>query len=402
MFPGQGAQYPGMGKDLFDEFSMVRALYEQASDIAGMDMAKLCFESDADVINQTDRSQPALFLTSIAAFRLYEQMGLRKPDYAIGQSLGEITALCAAGALPFEKGFQLALERGRVMQQAALTQEGAMMAVIGVALEELEQMLASGDYPPGSICISNHNSLSQYVVSGCVQSVNAAGQALKEKGKRVVPLKVNAAFHSPLMAGAQAEMARRIQSYVISEPNIPVLSNVTGQPHTDAKSIRTLLPEQIVQPVLLSKCMRYAFDQGVDVMLDIGPGISLSNLAKQSYSDMQVYAFQNDLSTLGTQTAFKVGNEGAQIPGYDIIAYLKRCQAIAVTTRNRNFENEQYQSGVIQPYRMLQEMQRRCEKEGTPLAGEDARTKAYQLLCGILDNKLVPKQEKQMLLDTLP
>jgi len=281
--PGQGAQAVGMGRDYNALGGVAQDTFAQANSILGFDLAEICFNGPEDRLNQTDISQPAIFVTSIAAYRAARQAGIIDPSavsaYA-GLSLGEYTALHLAGVFSFEEGLKLVAARGRYMQQAAVASPSGMVAILGAdhaAVEQLCQEEAQGQV----LVAANFNAPGQVVVSGSNDACERVLQAAETKGLKAAALKVAGAFHSPLMQSAADQMAAELAKVAMQPAKTLVYSNVTAEPHGDADSIRRLLVEQIVRPVRWEQIMVKLAGQAGARFVELAPGRTLAGLAKR-------------------------------------------------------------------------------------------------------------------------
>ncbi len=282
VFPGQGAQYVGMGKDLYDNNEEARALFEKANEILGFRITDLMFEGTEEDLRQTKVTQPAIFLHSvILAKSLGEDF---KPSMVAGHSLGEFSALVAAGALSFEEGLKLVAKRAGAMQKACEAQPSTMAAVLALPDEKVEEICASVD---GIVAPANYNCPGQVVISGAIDSVDEACVRLKEAGaKRALRLKVGGAFHSPLMQPAQEELAEAIEAAVFNTPICPVYQNVDGKPHTDPSEIKENLIKQLTGPVRWTQDVKAMVADGADEFIELGPGNVLQGLVKKIASEV--------------------------------------------------------------------------------------------------------------------
>lgn len=290
IFPGQGSQSVGMGKDLADRFSVARHVFDEVDEALGQKLSTIMWEGPADALTLTANTQPALMAHSIAVFRvLQSEADLEIEDAACvaGHSLGEYSALCAAGAFSLADTARLLRIRGEAMQAAVPVGEGAMAAVLGLSLEDVESVLAGleGD----GICeIANDNAPGQVVISGQKPAVEAAGEALKAKGaKRVLPLPVSAPFHSTLMGPAAERMAEALEHAQVTAPAIPVIANVTTEPTVDIEVIRDLLVRQVTGRVRWTESVARMRSEGVDRFIEIGTGKVLAGLVKRIASDAE-------------------------------------------------------------------------------------------------------------------
>ena len=284
VFPGQGAQFVGMGKDLYDNNAVAHEMFEKANEILGFRITDLMFAGTDEDLRQTLVTQPAIFLHSvILAKTLGEEF---KPDMTAGHSLGEFSALVAAGALNFEDGLRLVSARAMAMQKACELKPSTMAAVLGLADEVVEQVCSEVE---GVVVCANYNSPGQIVISGEIDAVAAAGEKLTAAGaRRVVPLKVGGAFHSPCMEPARAELAEAIAATEIHEPICPVFQNVDAQAHTNPEEIKANLIAQLTAPVRWTQSVRNMVAAGATEFVELGPGKVLQGLVKKIDSNMEV------------------------------------------------------------------------------------------------------------------
>ena len=274
VFPGQGAQFVGMGKDLYDNNAVAKELFEKANEILGFRITDLMFEGTEEDLRQTKVTQPAIFLHSvILAKTLGDEF---KPEMVAGHSLGEFSALVAAGALSFEDGLRLVSTRALAMQKACEAQPSTMAAVLGLTNEQVEEICASID---AIVAPANYNCPGQLVISGNVDAINAACEQLKAAGaKRALPLKVGGAFHSPLMQPAKDELQAAIEKTAFSAPKCPVYQNVDGKPHTDPAEIQQNLIAQLTSSVRWTASVQAMIADGADDFTECGPGKALQGM----------------------------------------------------------------------------------------------------------------------------
>ena len=274
VFPGQGAQFVGMGKDLYDNNAEARELFERANEILGFRITDLMFAGTDEDLRQTKVTQPAIFLHSVI---LAKSLGTDfRPDMVAGHSLGEFSALVAAGALDFEDGLRLVAARAGAMQKACELTDSTMAAVLAFPDEKVEEICAGID---GVVVCANYNCPGQLVISGETAAVNAACEALKAAGaKRALILKVGGAFHSPCMEPARAELARAIEATDIHRPVCPVFQNVDALPHSDPAEIKANLVAQLTAPVRWTQTVRNMIADGASEFIELGPGKVLQGL----------------------------------------------------------------------------------------------------------------------------
>lgn len=275
-FPGQGSQYVGMGKDLYEKSPAAKAVFDRADRVLGFSLSRLCFEGPEDELKKTENTQPALLTMGIACYAAAKEL-LPKPSYMAGHSLGEYTALTVAGALDFATAVNLTRERGRLMFEAGLKAPGTMAAVIAMDEDDLQQLCEET-----GVYIANLNCPGQIAISGEKEKIKEASRLAKQRGaKLVIPLQVSGAFHSPLMKSAADRLALQITSASVLSPTIPVISNTEALPLTTADNVRNELTKQVCSCVRWEDSIRYMLSQGVDTFIEIGPGNVLTGLLKR-------------------------------------------------------------------------------------------------------------------------
>ena len=277
VFPGQGSQFVGMGKDLYDNNEKAKELFKKANEILGFRITDIMFEGTDEELTQTKVTQPAVFLHSvIAALCLGDEFA---PTMVAGHSLGELSALVAAGALSFEDGVKLVSARAIAMQKACEAAPGTMAAVIGLPDEKIEEICAEVSTDGNIVVAANYNCPGQLVISGNVDAINAACEKLKAAGaKRALPLKVGGAFHSPLMQPAKEELEKAIKATTFSEPKCPVYQNVDAQPHTDPAEIQANLIAQLTSSVRWTASVQNMIKAGANDFTECGPGKALQGM----------------------------------------------------------------------------------------------------------------------------
>ncbi|PCE63266.1 ACP S-malonyltransferase [Sediminicola luteus] len=277
IFPGQGAQFEGMGLDLYEKFPLAQELFEEANEILGFSITDIMFEGSAEELKQTKVTQPAIFLHSVI---LGKAMGdAFKPDMVAGHSLGEFSALVANGTLDFKDGLSLVSQRAQAMQKACELQPSTMAAVLGLEDKVVEDLCAQTD---GVVVAANYNCPGQLVISGEVPAVEAACEKMKEAGaKRALVLPVGGAFHSPLMEPAREQLAAAIETTQFHTPNCPIYQNVTASAVTDAASIKQNLITQLTAPVRWTQSMQQMIVDGATEFIEVGPGKVLQGLMRK-------------------------------------------------------------------------------------------------------------------------
>lgn len=304
IFPGQGAQYVGMGKDLFDNHPLAKEAYEKANEAIKFDITKICFESTPGELRMTHNAQPAILIHSIAAFRLLEKEGI-KFDFTAGHSLGEYSALVAAGAIAFEDAVRLVRIRGSLMAISGDIQPGTMAAILGLEPKEVEH-ICNEARESGIVEAANFNSSEQTVISGEVKAVEKAMELAKAKGaKRAVQLEVSGAFHSELMDIAQYGMRRALNQVSFKEPACPVIANVSAEPVHSPATIKELLIEQVKKPVRWEESVKKMSALGVTTMVECGPGRVLKGLIKRIAPEVNVLNVEDSKTLVETLEALK-------------------------------------------------------------------------------------------------
>lgn len=302
MFPGQGSQTVGMGKELYDLNEEIKALYETANDVLAKDITSLMFNGPEDELTETENTQPALLLSSTAVYKFLKKEGI-EPVMTVGHSLGEYSALVAAGALTIEEALPLVATRGQLMEQAYPKGKGTMAAVLGLTEEEILVQLEkiSGNEV---VNVANFNCPGQIVISGSKDGVEQAVGILTEAGaRRVIPLNVSGPFHSELMKPASETFSDALDNVTVSEAEVPVYANVTAQPVTEVADIKKLLIEQLYSPVRFEQCVRNMSAVGVDVFVEVGSGRVLSGLVRKIDRNIKTFT-THDLKSLESFVAW--------------------------------------------------------------------------------------------------
>jgi len=281
VFPGQGAQWVGMGRDLCENFDSARTVFKQADEALGFPLSRLCFEGPEDELQKTANAQPALVATSLACLKATQDVlgdnELLPPAFVAGHSLGEYTALAAADVLDFATTIYLARERGRLMHEAGLKKPGGMVAIIGLAEDALSDVCSEAD-----ACIANYNCPGQLVISGAKENLARAVDLAQARGAyRTIPLKVGGAFHTSLMQSAVDGMTEIVATLSFRDPVVPIIANTTAQPLTTGEAVKGELLRQLCNCVQWQRSVEYMVDDGVSTFVEIGPGKVLSGLIKR-------------------------------------------------------------------------------------------------------------------------
>jgi [acyl-carrier-protein] S-malonyltransferase len=303
IFPGQASQYTGMGRDLAENFPASRKVFEEADDALGFSISNVCFDGTAEELQLTENTQPAILTVSVAALRAIEAEGIASPDFVAGHSLGEYSALVAAGSLSLSDAVRTVRARGRYMQEAAPIGSGAMAAIMGAELDTV--MNACGEAQQGEVCMpANINSPGQVVIAGDAPAVERAISLLKERGaKRAIKLGVSAPFHCALMMPAQERLAADLERLTFKELRTPLVTNVDASVVTSGKEARDALVRQVSSPVRWQESMELLISEGVETFVEVGPGKVLTGLLRQIKRDARSVNVETAASLSATRAA---------------------------------------------------------------------------------------------------
>ena len=290
LFPGQGSQFPGMGGDLIREFPYIKEIFLEANDVLNFNILDLCLKGAEDKLNLTENAQPCILILSYCAFKILQKETDIKPFVMAGHSLGEISALCCSSAINFPDAVRIVRKRGELMQNAVNKESGAMFAINGLSIDEVQE-LCNSEVSTGKAVISNINSADQIVISGEKKSVEAVGNQAKKLGAITIPLKVSAPFHSPLMKPAATGLEAELNHYAFSKLKYPVISNVTCKPYMDENEIIPLLTEQVTTKVNWLKIMEYICKTSVNITLELPPKKILTKFFKGYKSTITSFTF---------------------------------------------------------------------------------------------------------------
>lgn len=382
---GQGAQYVGMGRDLCVTDGVVDETFQEAGDALGIDMRRLCHESTNAELARTENTQPAILTYSVALYRLMREREGLDPDLVAGHSLGEITALTIAGVLDFGDAVRIARRRGRLMQQAVPEGRGLMLALQTRDHDEVASLCASVAAETHEVIgVSNVNSRTQIVVAGQRAAVLRLHEIMESRDVRAVILNVSVPFHCALMEPVVGPLREELASVRLSEPRVPVLSNVTGRPYGSAAEVADLLTRQVVETVQWVDDMTYLRMNGFAYAVELGPGDTLKKFMRHTYSDIRTFAYDRepdraDLRRMIDRTTFP---------------FVSRALGVAAATRNANFDAEAYETGVVRPYHELRRMNTAIDRESRA-ADTDEMRRALDLLLTILRAKGVPAEEQR-------
>lgn len=303
IFPGQASQYAGMGKDLFDNYDVARQVFEEADDALGFSISQMCFEGSAEDLQLTENTQPAILTVSVAAYRVMISEGFPKPDFVVGHSLGEYSALVAAGGLSLNDAVRTVRARGRYMQEAVPVGVGAMAAILGAELSVIEE--ACRESAQGQICsAANINSNGQVVIAGNTEAIDRACVLVKERGaKRAMKLPVSAPFHCELMKPAQERLTTDLDAITFNALDFPLVANVDAAPNSDGNAARDALKRQVTAPVRWLESIERLLNEGIETFVEAGPGKVLCGIGKQIRRDARWLNVEDSESLNATKEA---------------------------------------------------------------------------------------------------
>ncbi len=279
LFPGQGSQSIGMGYEFYQEYDIVREIFDMAEEITHMNLSKLCFKGPMEELTETVNLQPAVTAVNLACLAAIEKEGI-KANFCAGHSLGEYSALCSAGVVSKEETIKLVFKRGNLMHREATQHAGAMQAIVGFSIEEVEELVAEVQQD-GVLSVANHNTEKQIVITGSPQAVNRAAALAAEKGAKAIPLKVSGAWHSKLIKGAEDEFANYLSEFSFNSPKSAIIFNVTANTEEEPGNIKSIMARQLCSPVKWYDSMNKLIEENVEIFIEVGPGRVLNGILKK-------------------------------------------------------------------------------------------------------------------------
>ncbi|MFT3654504.1 Malonyl CoA-acyl carrier protein transacylase [Bacillus sp. B01(2024)] len=392
LFPGQGSQFVGMGKQFWNDFAVAKRLFEEAGDAISLDIKKLCFNGDMNELTKTMNAQPAILTVSVIAFQVYMQEIGVKPRFLAGHSLGEYSALVCAGALSFHDAVTLVRRRGILMQNADPQQQGTMAAVTRLSLQTLQEMCAkvsTEDFPADVACM---NSDRQHVISGHRQAVERVIRMAEDKGAAYTYLNVSAPFHSSMIRSASEQFQSALQQYSIRDAAWPIISNVTARPYSK-NSISEHLKQHMTMPVRWAESMHYLLLQGVTEVIEMGPNNVLSGLLKKITNHIVPYPFGqtsdiHQLSNSAERNKLVVRLRKKQ---------LNKLMIQTIIARNYNKDSLAYSNLTNPLFTQIQELKERMERHENELSEQELEHSIH--LCKLIcEAKQLPAWEELRIL----
>ncbi|KAJ3198300.1 hypothetical protein HK101_006434 [Irineochytrium annulatum] len=388
LFPGQGSQYVGMMKNFYDQYEIARQTYEEANHILGFDLAKMSFEGSLFDLNKPSNMQPALLTASVVAYRVYmEEIGIN-PQFCAGHSLGEYAALTCSGAMTFGDAVRITKRRGELTELIADEADGAMTIIDGADEEMIRRACEQVSTDTAWSAISCYNASSQYAISGHQDSIEQVESILLDQDAQTTPLMMSAPFHSRLMEPAGEQLGVGLAGYRFHPFKWPVVSNVTATPYTEAGRITGLLQRQLSQPVKWAQTMQYLKKHGVTLTIELGPKNVLSGLVELDKLGMKSFAYGQKEDRKALKELLDQAVVSRPRP-----TVVTKCMAAAVATPNRNWDQEQYQKGVVEPYKQIQQLQEELEAADQAPTTEQMKL-SLEWLGTIFETKQVEQEER--------
>lgn len=382
---GQGSQYIGMGKELYDNYPEAKEVFDKADEVLGFPLSQMCFSGDLAELTLTSNVQPAILTYSYALYKVYGKKYDLTPSVVAGHSLGEYTALLIAGAMEFEDALKIVRKRGEFMQEASC-EDGCMAAVIGFDNDKLKELCDKYSTQEATVSISNYNSSKQTVISGSKKVLDKVVAELEGTEATVKYLTVSAPFHSPYMEAAATKLQEELLKYEFKDLKIPVISNVTGKPYKSKDEIVKNLTKQIVSPVQWVESMNYIKTLNIHSYVEIGPKRTLANIVKSDIGPDISFSLDNtqDVENLVNRLSWKYGDP----------TVVSRCMAIAVCTRNNNWDEAAYAEGVSAPYKEIEALQGKLD-DTKEAPTKDQMIQALNMLKSVFKTKGTPIEEQK-------
>jgi [acyl-carrier-protein] S-malonyltransferase len=391
VFPGQGSQYSGMGKSLYDKYEYAKKIFNISSEILNINIKEICFSGKDDLF-KTEIAQPAIFIDSFIQYHWYLDIVGIDALYLSGHSLGEISALGCAEAMKFEDALKIVQLRGSVMQKTEDADNGRMLAIFGMLKEDIQEICFKVSTRQNRAEIANYNSYEQIVVSGDTEAINDIMKLLDESGCQYYQLPVKSAFHSYLMENAAIEFQKQLECFDFNNPKIPVLSSTSLELYTK-DNLKSTLCSQIITPVKWTSVIEYFRSKSIKKIIELGPGMVLKKLNKQICNDIIMYSYDED--------QHEIENIGkADTAMNECFQYLTRSLAIAVSTPNLNNDTATYSENMILPYREIKDIVMKLEQSPEKTTMDNV-VLANKMLHMMFEEKKTPTEERLERFDQL-
>jgi malonyl CoA-acyl carrier protein transacylase len=397
IFPGQGSQYIGMGKSLYEESTAAKQVFDEANNTLGFDLKNLCFSGSLVELNKTENMLLSILTTSVALFRVYMQEIGIVPAFLAGHSLGEYSALTCSGVISFSDALKIVRKRCDLAQELTSSGKGAMTIINGINKKIVEDECKKQSTDNQAADIACYNSDEQIVIAGYSDAILRVEDRLMEMDAQVTPLLMSPPFHSSIMEQAAVKLEMELKKYSFSKPNIPIISNAFALPCTEPEDIMKNLVLQMTHTVQWKPTIDFMENQGVELVIESGPQSLLTNLVKAEERKLDAVSFnQKEDRRLLLELIEGNGSKRKHISGAKVKfkpTVVTKCLVEAVSTRNRNWSNAEYENGVIQPYEKIQKIQDELEKKGESPSIEQMM-EALKMLKSIFDTKKVPVDEQ--------
>lgn len=351
VYSGQGSQYVGMGKELYQNYEIVKEIYQRASEILKFDIAKMSFEGNEKEISRTGNSQPLILTYSVALYEVFKNEFGIKPKIFAGHSLGEYSALTCSEIIKFEDALRLVRTRGMLMEENCT--DGSMVAIVGIDKDIIEDYCLKTSNKNGILAVSNYNTENQTIISGNILAIEKATEYFEQKKATVKKLNVNGAFHSILMNDAAIKFSSELEKYKFNLPKSKVISNVDGLPYRDIKSIKEKLVKQLVSPVRWVDTMNYFYRDDINLVIEFGPKKTIRNFFKSTFNDIQSFSFENKEDR---ELIKKVLTDDENKKEY-LRYFIDKCIAIIACTKNENSSEVEFVKGVIDSCKKIRNKQ---------------------------------------------
>ncbi|RKD31344.1 ACP S-malonyltransferase [Lacrimispora algidixylanolytica] len=392
LFPGQGAQYIGMGKSLYDEYALVRETFDEASDLLGLDLRNICFNGSFGELNKYDNTFISVLTIGIAIFRIYMQEVGIPPSFIAGHSLGEYAALTCCGAMDFESALKIVQYRGKLLQKVAEQESGGMTIINNIEYDIVEKICREISKEKQLVGVSCYNTEKQTAISGHRLAVSKVEDILLGINAQITPLIASAPFHSPLLERESEKLKSELLKYSYRDLKWPVISNVNAKPYGGKESIIENLQKQLRSPVRWLDTLDYLQEQGVTMYIEMGTKPILKNMLSINKRESLAFTFGSKKDRDELKTFIEKEHQARKV-AIEQKSVIARCLAMAISTKNNNFNEEEYLVGVIQKYEEMSKIQQYIEAKGE-IPSVKHMQKVLKILVEIFETKKVPFQEQ--------
>ena len=391
-FPGQGSQYSGMGKELYHQYTIAREIFDYASNVMAYDMPKLCFGDGVEQLSCMEKIQSAILTYSVAAYRVLMQQADCQPEFLIGHSLGEITALVCAGVIKFKDALKLTELRGQLMG-SYLGDLGVMIAVMGLEISEIQKICANISTTDYIVEIANYNSHEQIVLSGHKKAITCAIECIDDLGGRVFPLNTGNPFHCSLMKPVVSPLLEMLSTFEYSDFTLPVISNTTAKPYENKNSVKEILSEQIINSVRWLQTIEYMIQQDIFTVVELGPQSVLRNLLMTNEDNVQAYSFDDKNDRQAIREIIMYLCNGLCRDNHTRIDLIQKCLSSFIAMRNYANDKNSYDKNIVSSYMQLNAMLKTIIDEKWEVSFEQIKEVLDSLLTA-MHTKGIPQKEQ--------